>query len=89
MYSDLPEATELTVESGRADLYNTLSSIFSFLCGIWAPSPNAYPGGSPRHPAPPQTDNKAGRYTTAQPLHSLNIAARGRLLEASPSNTNA
>lgn len=36
MYSDLPEATELTVESGRADLYNTLSST-SFFCGIWAP----------------------------------------------------
>lgn len=53
MYSDLPEATELTVESGRADLYNTLSSIFSFFfSGIWAPSPNAYPGGSPdtQHP---------------------------------------
>ena len=71
MYSDLPEATELTVESSRADHCNTLSSIFSFLCDIWAPSPNAYPGGSPRHPAPPQTDNKAGRYNTTQLLHSL------------------
>ena len=73
MYSDLPEATELTAESSRADHCNILPCIFSFLCDIWAPSPNAYPGGSPRHPAPPQTDNKAGRYSDPHGLQPTRL----------------